>query len=62
MNRLLSGFIFAAALLIASISHAQPFTFTAIPDQDESHLQERFNKIAVYLRKAAGYRGALHSG
>ena len=54
MSRLFSGFILAATLLIASHSQAQPFTFTAIPDQDEAHLQERFNKIAVYLEKELG--------
>ena len=26
-----------------------PFTFTAIPDQDQRHLQLRFSKIALYL-------------
>ena len=30
---------------------ADEFVFTAIPDQDESALKERFNKIAVYLGK-----------
>ncbi|MFT6190574.1 MAG: phosphonate transport system substrate-binding protein, partial [Oleispira sp.] len=25
------------------------FVFTAIPDADESRLQQRFNKVAVYL-------------
>ncbi|MEE2933836.1 MAG: putative selenate ABC transporter substrate-binding protein [Pseudomonadota bacterium] len=31
---------------------AAEFVFTAIPDQDESALKERFNKIAGYLEKA----------
>ena len=30
---------------------AQTFTFTAIPDQDETMLKERFSKLAVYLSK-----------
>jgi len=30
---------------------AQTFTFTAIPDQDETMLKERFSKLAVYLTK-----------
>jgi len=30
---------------------AQSFTFTAIPDADESRLQERFNKVADYLSR-----------
>ena len=38
-------------LLLISASHvySQTFYFTAIPDQDETQLQERFNKIALYL-------------
>ena len=31
---------------------AAEFVFTAIPDQDESALKERFNKISEYLEKA----------
>jgi phosphonate transport system substrate-binding protein len=54
MTRLFSSFILAT-LFITSLATAQPtkqvFTFTAIPDQDEAHLQERFNKIADYLQK-----------
>lgn len=30
------------------------FTFTAIPDQDESRLQERFGKVAAYLEQELG--------
>ena len=58
MTRLFSSIIFASLLIISSMvtaqSTPQPFTFTAIPDQDEAHLQERFNKIAVYLEKQLG--------
>lgn len=32
-----------------SSAQAQTFVFTAIPDQDESALQKRFNKVADYL-------------
>ena len=42
-------------LLIVGLTRytsAAEFVFTAIPDQDESALKERFNKIAVYLEKA----------
>ncbi len=31
---------------------AEPFVFTAIPDQNESRLRDRFDKIAVYLSAA----------
>lgn len=42
------------ALSFSSASHAAPFTFTAIPDQDESRLTERFGKVADYLQKQLG--------
>ena len=45
---------FLIFLLIFGINTHVPaaeFVFTAIPDQDESALKERFNKIAVYLEK-----------
>ncbi|MDG2500807.1 MAG: putative selenate ABC transporter substrate-binding protein [Porticoccaceae bacterium] len=45
-----SSFILAALLLTTSLANSQPFIFTAIPDQNEAHLQERFNKIAGYLQ------------
>lgn len=42
----------AIIVLIFSLSaQAQTFVFTAIPDQDETHLQARFGKIARYLSK-----------
>ncbi|MGR7922426.1 putative selenate ABC transporter substrate-binding protein [Zobellella denitrificans] len=36
-------------LCLGSLAQAAPFVFTAIPDQDERHLTERFGKIADYL-------------
>ena len=39
------------ALLCASTMFAQTFTFTAIPDQDETKLKERFSLLANYLSK-----------
>jgi len=54
MKRLFSPLIAAAALLLAPISQAQTFTFTAIPDQDETQLQTRFGKIAQYLSTELG--------
>ena len=43
----------AAALLLlgAAGAAAQTFVFTAIPDQDESRLRERFDKVAEYLAR-----------
>jgi phosphonate transport system substrate-binding protein len=40
--------------LLSPIVHAQTFTFTAIPDQDESRLTERFGRVADYLSQQLG--------
>jgi len=50
----------ARALLIVlatvgvTLARAETFVFTAIPDQDESHLQQRFGKVADYLSAQLG--------
>lgn len=44
----------ATLTLVSSLASAQTFTFTAIPDQDESKLTERFGRIADYLSKQVG--------
>ena len=43
-----------AALLVSLSLQAETFTFTAIPDQDESRLQQRFGKVADYLQAQLG--------
>ena len=43
-----------AALLVSLSLQAETFTFTAIPDQDESRLQQRFGKVAEYLQSQLG--------
>lgn len=43
--------IILISLLLVSTMFAKTFTFTAIPDQDETKLNERFSKIAKYLEK-----------
>jgi phosphonate transport system substrate-binding protein len=44
-----------ATLAFAAAAPAAPtFTFTAIPDEDESRLVERFGKVADYLGKQLG--------
>ena len=62
--QLLRNFIALTLLFITSISSAtpsassavadpvsaKPFVFSAIPDQDEANLQERFDKVAAYLQ------------
>ena len=51
MNRI---FLLAMTLLAALTVNAETFTFTAIPDADESRLNERFGKVADYLSKELG--------
>ncbi len=41
--------ILLTLIVMVSFSFAQTFTFTAIPDQDETKLKERFSKLATYL-------------
>ncbi len=49
MKNLLAAISLAVGLSVSA--QAADFTFTAIPDQDESALKARFTKIAVYLEK-----------
>jgi phosphonate transport system substrate-binding protein len=44
----------ALVLLSASIAAARPFVFTAIPDDNEARLRERFDKVAAYLGSKLG--------
>lgn len=39
------------SLLMVSSLFSQIFTFSAIPDQDETRLKERFSKLATYLSR-----------
>lgn len=43
-----------ATLLFSSLVSATTFTFTAIPDEDESQLRTRFEKVAQYLEQQLG--------
>ncbi len=54
MKKLFSPLLAAATLWLSPLSHAESFTFTAIPDQDETQLQTRFGKIAHYLSTELG--------
>jgi len=51
-NRFLAGLFLG--LLATSVLAADTFLFTAIPDQDEARLRERFDKVAVYLTSELG--------
>ena len=44
----------SAGVLATSVVAADAFVFTAIPDQDEARLMERFGKVADYLSKELG--------
>lgn len=48
--------LLCGVLLLAATAtvQAKPFVFTAIPDQDESHLMKRFSGIAGYLEQELG--------
>lgn len=53
------GPLAALALLLllgtlTSIAAAKPLVFTAIPDDDETRLRQRFDKVAVYLSQKTG--------
>ncbi len=57
MRKILSFAIAAFALLVAMPTFAQDkpiFVFTAIPDQDETRLVERFSRVAKYLEDKLG--------
>ena len=45
---------FALLLAFTTSALAETFVFTAIPDEDESRLRTRFDKVAVYLQKQLG--------
>ena len=49
--------VLAALLIVAGLGSevmAEPFVFTAIPDQDETRLRARFDKVADYLQDKLG--------
>lgn len=46
--------LIALVLLLPALAHADTFVFTAIPDADESRLQQRFGKVADYLSARLG--------
>jgi phosphonate transport system substrate-binding protein len=56
MFRKLLGVFTLAAMFISAAAAAQSptFVFTAIPDQDESRLVERFSRFAKYLEEKLG--------
>ncbi len=48
-------FLFIALLsLVTSLAQSKTFVFTAIPDEDETRLKQRFSKVAEYLSRELG--------
>ncbi len=52
LGKLLAGA--GLAIGLAAAAHAETFVFTAIPDEDESRLRQRFDKVAGYLSGKLG--------
>ncbi len=46
--------LFLIICAVPFTAHAKEFVFTAIPDQDETRLQQRFAKVADYLTEQLG--------
>ncbi|WP_422677911.1 putative selenate ABC transporter substrate-binding protein [Bisbaumannia pacifica] len=46
---MLRALMLALGLVAAPLAAAEPLVFTAIPDEDETRLQERFGAVADYL-------------
>ena len=44
----------AMSIPLSTGKASDAFVFTAIPDEDESRLRERFNKVASYLESKLG--------
>ena len=44
----------AISIPLSTAKASDDFVFTAIPDEDESRLRQRFNKVASYLEKKLG--------
>ena len=52
MRKFALGLILSVCL--AAAAQAQSLVFTAIPDEDETRLRQRFDKVAAYLSKELG--------
>jgi phosphonate transport system substrate-binding protein len=54
MKRAILAVLFALAWSGAALAQSKSFVFTAIPDQDETRLVERFTRVAEYLQGKLG--------
>ena len=56
LTTLITSLTLILSILLSVNAIATTFTFTAIPDEDESQLRTRFEKVALYLEKELGVK------
>jgi phosphonate transport system substrate-binding protein len=56
LTTLITSLTLILSTLVSVNAIAKTFTFTAIPDEDESQLRTRFEKVALYLEKELGVK------
>ncbi len=54
LKRLLAGILLCAAWVSSGAAQGPVFRFTAVPDQDDAVLVQRFEKLAGYFRNKLG--------
>src|SRR5262249_60567924 len=54
MRRIVVAAAFALAVTTTALAQSSAFVFTAIPDQDETRLVEKFTRVAQYLETKIG--------
>lgn len=54
LKKLISAVAITASIVFSGIASANTFVFTAIPDEDETKLIERFGVVADYLEEQLG--------
>lgn len=54
LKKLIGTVAMTASLMLSGVASANTFVFTAIPDQDETKLIERFGIVADYLEEQLG--------
>ena len=56
LTKLIALCALTISFLVSNNTSATTFTFTAIPDEDESQLRTRFEKVAMYLEQKLGVK------
>jgi len=54
LRHVLLSIFFASLSFSSGALYAKTFTFTAIPDQDQTRLKQRFDQVATYLESKLG--------